>query len=155
MEDNASLFSLSIVPNSKQHLFEAARWARFLAIVGFVFLGLLIVAGIVLSVTLSRFNNVIDDPAFRNSGYTTAMGAGAAVIYPIVAVIYFFPLLYLLRFANSTMAALNANDQAVLTGSFQNLKRFFRYVGILTIIGLGFLLLSVMVSLVGVSLMNR
>jgi ABC-type nickel/cobalt efflux system permease component RcnA len=33
--------------------------------------------------------------------------------------------------------ALYGNDQENLNSSFQNLKRYFRYVGIITIIGIG------------------
>ncbi|MES1219129.1 MAG: hypothetical protein ABUT20_26725, partial [Bacteroidota bacterium] len=48
MEQNqeSSLFGLTIDQESKSHLSEAARWARFLAIVGFVICGLIVILGI-------------------------------------------------------------------------------------------------------------
>jgi hypothetical protein len=42
-DQHASLFSLSIEPVTKTHLNETAKWARFLAISGMVFLGLAVV----------------------------------------------------------------------------------------------------------------
>ena len=155
MEQNPSLFSLSIDPSSKEHLAEAAKWARFLAIIGFVFLGFLVVAGIAVSVTISRLSSGFSDPAFRNSGFSSAMGVGTAFVYLVMAIIYLFPLLYLLRFANAARTALTTNDQELLNDSFRNLKRFLRYLGILTIIGLGFLVVSVVVSIAGLALVNR
>lgn len=154
MDQTPSLFSLSIDPSSKGHLSEAAKWARFLAIVGFVFLGFLLLAGIFVSVTLSRFDNY-GDPTFRPGGLGAVMGAGTAVLYIIMALIYFFPLLFLLRFANAAQSALASNDQELLVQSFLNLKRFLRYVGILTIIALAFMVLSIVFSLSTLALIGR
>lgn len=146
MDQTSSLFSLSIDPSSKEHLTEAARWARFLAIVGFVFLGFLVLAGLLLSLTFSRLDTY-GDPTFRTGGLGAMMGAGTIVLYIILAAVYFFPLLYLLRFANAARAALASNDQELLVQSFLNLKRFLRYVGILTIIALAFMAFSFIFSL--------
>ena len=145
MEDNNSLFFLSIDPSSKQHLTEAAKWARFLAIVGFVCLGLLILSGLFASLMFSRFQDTsrFSSRAF-GGGY---MGAASAIMYIIMAVIYFFPLLYLLRFANAMRAALTADDQERLMLSFQNLKACFRYVGIITIITLAFIAISLIITI--------
>ena len=74
-----------------------------------------------------------------------------AVLYIIIALIYFFPCLFLFRFATKTKAALAANDQEVLNASFQNLKASFRYVGIITIVLLAFWVLALLVGLLGVA----
>jgi uncharacterized membrane protein YjgN (DUF898 family) len=149
MEENTSLFSLSIDSSSKEHLTEAAKWARFLAIAGFVFLGLLVLAGLFASVALSRLYGTSDLNSRGNLG--SAMGTTTAITYIFMALIYFFPLLYLFRFASAMRAALNANDQDRLNVSFQNLKACFRYVGILTVIGLAFALIAIIISLVAVA----
>jgi hypothetical protein len=70
-----------------------------------------------------------------------------------MAVVGFFPLLYMLRFANQMRTALDGNDQEKLNESFQNLKRYFRYFGIITIIGMGIWLIWLMV--LGVSLFSN
>lgn len=147
MEENSSLFGLSIDSASKEHLTEAARWARFLSIVGFISLGLLVVLGIATSATLSRMSDAYGAPR----GMGTAVGTTSAVLYIIMAVIYFFPLLYLFRFANAMQAALRANDQERLTVSFQNLKSCLRYVGILTVIALVFMLIAIVMVMAGMA----
>ncbi|HEY0041290.1 MAG TPA: DUF5362 family protein [Flavisolibacter sp.] len=135
MEENSSLFSTSIDPVSKEHLTEAAKWARFLAIVGFVFLVLMIIAGVFASIAVSRFDDMYSE---ETSGrrMSNVLGTTTAITYIIMALIWFFPLLSLLRFANAMKAGLASNDQERINTSFQNLKVFFRYVGIVTIIGL-------------------
>lgn len=145
MEDNSSLFSLSIDSSSKQYLSEAAKWARFLAIVGFVGLGVLVLSGIFASVMFSRLEETTRFGTRSVGG--GFMGATTAIMYIILAVIYFFPLLYLLRFANAMRAALTADDQERLVVSFQNLKACFRYVGIITIIVIAFGIITFIITL--------
>jgi len=135
MEENqSSLFGLGIDPTIKIHLSEAARWARFLAIVGFVLCALVVVMGFFAGSVFSIFASKYADAG----GYTSGLGAVMSVVYVIFALVYFFPCLFLFRFSSHMKKALASNDQNILTTSFQNLKIMFRYVGILTIIVLAF-----------------
>lgn len=150
------LFSLSVDPVTKVHLSEAARWARFLAIMGFIFLGLMviggIIAGLVMATSMSQFDN-----EYGSSGAGFMMGsfgAGMAVVYIILAVLYFFPCLFLFRFATKTKRALAANDQTDLNLGLQNLKSMFRYMGILTIIILAFYAIAFIFGLLGAAMFS-
>lgn len=152
MEQNQSisLFGLSIDPNSKAHLTEAARWARFLAIVGFVMCALIVVAGIF----FGSFFSILTRSSRYNTGFESGMASGIGtmmlVIYIIMAAIMFFPYLFLFRFANHMKSALASNDQNTLNTSFQNLKIMFRYLGIITIILLSFYAIVLLIALIGV-----
>ncbi len=147
MQENSSLFSLAIDPVTKAHLSEAARWARFLAIVGFVFLLFTVLSGLYVSVVLSSFGTTRDI-----TGMMSIAGAGLAIVYIIGAAIAFFPLLFTFRFANQMREALNSNNQALLNSSFQNLKIFYRYLGIVTIISLVLMVLSLFFAVAGLAL---
>lgn len=142
-----SLFSLSIDQVTKTHLSETARWAKFLAIVGMVALGLMIAFGLVYSIWISSMMDNIQSQygGIQSRSYTSGVAAASAFMFIVVAVIWFFPLLYMLRFANQMKTALYGNDQENLNTSFQNLKRYFRYVGIITIIGIGLWIIWVLV----------
>ena len=155
MEENqsGSLFSLSIDPITKSHLNDTARWARFLAIAGIILLALAVVF-IIISVTV-----------FPNSTYTrlTVNGveeeqltAGSKIVMAICMIIAFliafFPMWYLLQFSNQMKKALYNNNQDALNYSFLNLKRYFRYVGIIMIVvlavyGLAFVLIGLGVAM--------
>ena len=149
-QTNTSLFSLTIDPVTKAHLTEAAKWARFLAITGMVFLVLMIIAGVFGSAMLFSTTSRLES---EYGGGATGMGAYGTGIFAaymiVVAVIYFFPLLFTLRFANNMRTALNANDQQALNISFQNLKACFRFVGILTIIALVFMAIAIIFGIIG------
>jgi uncharacterized membrane protein len=148
MEDSNNLFSLSVDPVSKSHLAEASKWARFLAITGMITLVLLVLAGFYLATQINKTSNDFGGQGFEtNAGIAAAMGTGIVVMYIIMAVIWFFPLLFLLRFANQARTAVNSNNQEQLNSAFQNLKICFRYVGIVTIIGIGFYLVAFLISI--------
>lgn len=149
----SSLFGLNVDPVIKSHLFETARWGKFLAIVGFVVCGLIVVGGIFMVTAFSTFER-------RYSGYNSSASLGAvfgpslAIIYVLISILYFFPCLFLLRFSNKMKTALATDNQAELTLSFQNLKALFRYVGILTIIVLSLYALAIVFGGLG-ALMSR
>jgi uncharacterized membrane protein YjgN (DUF898 family) len=137
MDNNQNLFSLTIDPVTKAHLYETAKWARFLAIIGFVFLGLMVIAGIAMSFLFSSMPNMdadLDTPSPMASVFT----GGMIFFYILMAAIMFFPLLYLYRFAERVKFSIEGNDQETLNSSFHQLKMCFRYVGIFTIVMLGF-----------------
>lgn len=148
---NPSLFGLNVDATSQSNLGDAAGWARFLGIVGIVSCVLLVVLGIFAATALSSLENRFQsDFGGRSSGLGSAMGVTVAVTYIFIAVIYFFPCMFLLRFANHMKRALRSNDQATLNESFKNLKVTFRYMGILTIISLVFLVLALLIGGLGV-----
>ena len=128
MEDNSSLFSLTIDPVTKSYLLDTARWAKFLSIMGFILCVLIVVMGVIFGSQLTLIYSRDGQP----------MPAGTNIVLAclsvIVAVIYFFPCLYLFRFSSKMKLALNSNEQQKLNASFENLKSLFRYVGILTIV---------------------
>lgn len=150
---NSSLFSLSIDPITKSHLNDTARWARFLAIAGMILLSLAVLF-IILTVTV-----------FPNSTYTSLtvngvqeeqLAAGTKIVMAICMIIAFliafFPMWYLLQFSSQMKKALYGNDQDALNYSFLNIKRYFRYVGIIMIIvlavyGLAFIFIGLGVAM--------
>lgn len=144
-EQSTELFSLQIDPLTKSHLAETARWGRFLSIVGFVMCGLIVLGGIAFGSFFSlitRGNDIYD-----KGGVTAGMGAAMIFVYIIVAVVYFFPCLFLFRFSAKMKKALNSNSQDDLDLSFQNLKSMFKYVGIITIICLALYALGLIIAL--------
>jgi len=151
MEQNSQtgLFELHIDAPSSAYLNETAKWAKFLAIVGFIMCGLIVIvaffAGSIFSAAFSR--------AGQEGGLSAATGGIGGgfitVIYILVALLYFFPCLFLFKFASKMKVALRTNDQEQLADSFKNLKACFRFLGILTIIVLSFYALALIFLVIG------
>ena len=132
---NTNLFELQIDASSQMYLRETAKWAKFLAILGFVICGLLVLGGIFAGTLMSTMSSQFPSPM------PSGIGVMATFFYILFAVIVFFPYLFLFRFANQMLAALRSNDQPSLNSSFRNLKSHYKFVGILTIIILSFYLI--------------
>lgn len=145
----SGLFSLTIDPVGRAHLTEAAKWARFLAIVGFV--------GITIFALAAIFGGSYIATMFGKAGqynelgpdFTAGMTIGIIIYYLCVALILFFAYLFLYRFAVNMRGALRENSQDLLNRSFQNLKILYRYWGILTVIGLSLLAIFFLFAIIG------
>ncbi len=138
---------MSITPEIKAYLKESAKWANFLAIVGFISIGLLVILGL--------FMGAIMNTAMGEMANQMGAGAGAmpttliTILYLIMGLLYFFPTLYLFRFARKMKVALASDDQAFLSASFMNLKSMFKFMGILMAIIIGFYLVIIVFMLLG------
>jgi len=118
----------------KGFILEIAKWAKFLSIIGFIGIGLMFLAAIVMMVagaTLSSFSN-----DYSGSGYSNSpVGAGViGIVYIIMAVLYFFPVFYLFKSAVGLKKGIINNDEMKLTDGFQNLKSHYKFIGIMMII---------------------
>ena len=122
---------LRVGGNEFNFLNETRKWAKFLAIIGFVGCGLIVLAAIAMIATsLLRFNE-----------YMGIMPVFIGFIYLLMALVYFFPSLFLFRFGHFMGKALENKDQILFLNSLKNQRSFFRFVGVLTIIVIVFYVL--------------
>jgi len=132
---NMSLFELQVDHESTIYLRETAKWAKFLAILGFVWCGILLLIGLAILA--------------NKSAYRPGYMAWVSVLYMALAAVYFLPCIYTLNFAGKMKTALQNNDQGHLNASLKNLKSSFRYLGIMAIVGLALLVVVVFFNLFG------
>jgi len=151
----SSLFSLNIDPVTKTHLTETARWARFLAIFGMIVLALGLVVSLMGATVFKTFFGFPTGIEDETNASLSAMRVGMVVGTIITLAIFFFPLLFLLRFANAMRRAITANDQNRLNESFQNLKVYFRYLGILVLIFLVLYGIIICIAIMGIAGVDR
>lgn len=134
---NDSLFELQIDEQSISYLSDTARWAKFLAIVGFILCGLFVMGALLAASFASDFYSYSSNSGLMKQTF----GIGSifiTMIYIVIALLCFFPYLYLYNFSTKMHTALRNNDQGNLHASFNNLRSCFKFVGILTIIMLSF-----------------
>jgi hypothetical protein len=120
-------FELQLTSLAKEFLAETAKWAKFLSIVGFVIIGFIVLGGFFMFAAGSAFESM-------GAGFGAGFGAIAGIFYLLIALLYFFPVLYLYKFANNAKSALRDNNSENLTVAFENLKSHYKFVGILTLI---------------------
>ena len=139
MESNQPLDSningdLNLSTDNRFDLREAATWAKFLAIVGFVFIGLGVLG-------IFSFGAIM---ASSPVGGMAGMSSLIMVFYILILLIYFLPILYLFRFATKIKSAVNSNSQMDMDTAFSNLKAHYKFLGILTAIILGLYFLGIL-----------
>ena len=141
MENEKSIFNLTVEGLAKNHLSETWKWGRFLAIAGFIS-----IAGMLVVCTVVLINPVVDDPSVNtvSTSENTIVGIVTMLLF---GVLYFFPCYFLLKFSIQMKTALSADDAGVLTEAFKNLKVTFRYIGVVTLIGMVFLLLGLLIGI--------
>ena len=133
LDTNFSI-EFGITSEIRAFLSEIARWANFLAIIGFVIIGLLVLIAIFAGSLFSMMSSQVPEAEYID-GY---VGGIVTVIYLIFAAIYVFPVLYLYRFASNMKIALRTDNQEALSSSFENLKSHYKFIGIFMMITLGF-----------------
>jgi phosphate/sulfate permease len=114
-----------------------------------VLLALAALASIFGLTLMNRLSTI--DASLDPAGIAATSRIAAILGAVIMIAIAFFPLMYLLQFANKMKNALAANDQEALNDSFLNIKRYFRYLGIIAIIVLAFYALFFVIAIVGIA----
>jgi uncharacterized membrane protein len=124
-------YELEIDTQAREHLKPITTWARIIALIGFINVGL----------SVLRF--FMQGP---NSGPGIFAGLfGTFISGAIMVVLYIF----LLRFANSTAAGVNTENQDEFNYGISNLKLYFKTIGILLIIGISLVALMIVFGILG------
>jgi hypothetical protein len=137
-----SQFDLTINEKNKQDLLVAAKWAKVLAIFGYVGMGFMILAGI---------GMLIGGGAMASSAASAGMPFGAlSLFYFLLAAFYYLPVTYMYRMAKNLKDAVNDSTQTSLDLGISYLAKFFKFSGYMIV---GMIVLYVVV-IIGVLVMT-
>ena len=134
MKETTDFKPICIDERSKNYLREIAHWGKFMAILGFIKLGILLLLTIVFPFVAANIECHLNFKLPR---------LAISLFFLLMALLVYFPSNYLYLFARYTRRALNQNDQDVLRHAFQELKACYRYIGILLIILIGLYTLAI------------
>jgi hypothetical protein len=126
---------------SKEFLKETAKWTKFLAILGFVGIGFMVLGSLVM---LFAPSSLMSNGDFPFGGKIFMM-----LLYLAFAVLYYFPISYLYQFSENTKKAIENNDNNAIRDAFEFLKSHYKFMGILTIILLSFYAIIIFIGLIG------
>jgi len=118
--------SISVNKPSVKYLNEVRKWANFLAIMGYIGVGFLILAGIIMAIVFSFLPEAQNTMPFDMRLLS--------IIYFVMAVIYFFPSYYLYQFSLNMKYALIRKTDDLLEKAFSFLKSHYKFLGIMTIV---------------------
>jgi hypothetical protein len=126
----------ALTPLAQQYLNQTRPWVRFMSIVIFVMSGLMVLMGLVM-LLIGIFGGLAASNTGGLGPLGSAIGMGMmALLYLALACVYIAPGVYLSRYANA-IQHLKANGTAgALEDALKHQKSFWRFVGILTAVGL-------------------
>lgn len=126
----------TLTPLAQQYLDQTRPWVRFLSVVAFVMAGfMLVVGGAMFAV------GIFGSMAARSQGDIGPLGSAigmslVSLLYMASAALYIAPGVFLHRYASAIRDLKATSNGAALEGALKHQKSFWRYVGILTVIGL-------------------
>lgn len=118
------------------YLSEARKWAKFIAIISFIGIGLMVIMGLVMGLVLGTLTSAFSQSPLPFSGSIFMF------VYLAMAAIYFFPVYYLFRFSVDMGNALASGSEEIMTSAFGYLKSHYKFIGILMIVSMAFMFIA-------------
>lgn len=133
---------LIVTEEMRSHFYEIAKWASFLAVVGFVITGFMVIAALTVGPAMNS------NPEIRAMiGKMGSLGSiGFTVICMIYAFVIFYPSLLLFKYSTKAKLGILYGEQSSLDEAISKLKSLFKYWGILTFIFIGLYVLMLFSS---------
>jgi len=140
--------NIEITQVTKMIFLETAKWAKFLAILGFVGIGILVIAGFFMGALMSSLDQMNDYRASTNP-FGMIGGAFFVILYTLMALVYYFPIKYLYDFSTKVKKAFEIQDQLLFNEAILKLKSHYKYIGILMFIVFSLYILMMVFTLIG------
>lgn len=128
IEDIENYDEIKLSNTAKDYLIQTKKWTNFLAIIGFVFISLMVLGALFSSILLSTFFG--DEMGLMPGGFSTII----MVVYLLISLLYFFPTWYLYKFSKKTNEAIANNSSTDFEEALRYQKSFFKFIGITTVI---------------------
>lgn len=109
----------------KAYLLETAKWGKFLAIIGYILIGIISLIGLFMVIGMSALTRS------TNSGYPMSL---IGLIYILITAFYYFPVHYLYTSSVQLKGGLLTDNLSAITSGFRNQKSMFKFMGVMTIV---------------------
>jgi hypothetical protein len=140
----------NLTENMLKYLKGASPWLRFVGVLGFISAGTTALSGLVFFVLVPLLGGAMDYiPGFEAfSDFGAVFGAMMGVLFIGLAVLIFFPSLFLFKFGEKIHSYLRTGKDQELEDAFKNNKSFWKFCGIIYIIYLAFIPLVFFIAVI-------
>lgn len=122
------------------HLRETVKWSKFFSILSIIWLTIFLISMLSLSF-IGVGTAVAADPLIGGLG-----SIGMIFIFLVTAAFYIYPIYALFKFSQHIRIGLDNHDNFHITEGLRHQKGLFRYIGIITILIIGFYVLIFLFS---------
>ena len=133
---------MNVSETGLEYLKQTADWTKFMAVLGFIMLGMMIFSGGILA-TLSGVlpsGNELSY-AYNDLGENGMMITG--ILYVALGALMIIPYAYLNKFSNTCRKAIRNKEEQLLEDSFYFMKAYWKFLGIFTIAMISLMLIAV------------
>lgn len=135
---------LILTETAQYYLHQTSKWTKFLAIMGFIGAGLLMLCGLFMGVVMSAISTF----AGPGGRFPAGFGAFFSIFYIGFAVIAFIISRHLYRYAGNIKTGVEMQSADQVSTAFKNLHSFFKWKGIILIVILSLYVLMIIVMIV-------
>ena len=121
--------------NLKLKMESLRKWALFIAIMGFIGVGFMLLFALIFVFVGSAM------PMPQEAPFAGGM---IGFMYLVLAILYFFPVYFLYKFADNLEHCLKGRDANRFFTSMDFLRRHYKFIGIIIIISLAFFVLAML-----------
>jgi hypothetical protein len=133
----------AVTDRTQKYLAETRPWVRFMSIIVFIGAGFMVIAALAMFAFMSAGGAAANNPLAGVVG-----GSGAALIYLALALLYVAPGVFLSRYASAIGRLAKDGSVSTLEDALQHQRSFWRYAGILTLVGLVLAVLVIILAIV-------
>ena len=133
--------SLQMSSSIRQSLQNTAKWGTLLSIIGFIFIGLMVISGVFIASSMSTLSSELG--TFGGS-FGVLFGVG----YLVSAALSFYPTYLLFKFSNGIKKSLREEDQLQLESAMNYLSNLYTFWGILTIVLIAIYVISIIAGVI-------
>lgn len=136
---------LIITEEIRSYIYDVAKWAHFLAIIGFVAAGFMLFAALAVGPAMTSNPEIA-----KMLGAMGSVGSGAiTVVFIAYSLAVFYPSFLLYKYSSKAKQGVLYGEQESLNDAFSKLKSLFKFWGVIIIIFIGLNLLSVFTRFLG------
>jgi hypothetical protein len=140
IDDNFNKAGFAVSEVSSNNLLSTAKWAMFLGIIGFIFLGLMVIAGLGIISAGSQMPSY----AARSMPISLEM---IGFLYIVMAGIGFYPAYCLVKFSSKMQDSIRTKATMTFDEATGYLKGHYTFAGIMTIVVIGLYLIAIMITI--------
>lgn len=137
---------LFLTQAARDNLYHAARWGKFLAIMAFIVMGLMLITALSVPASFLKMHSMNNFSCYNNLAcYDMSAGmlkASFFISFLITFLISFFPALFAYQASVRAIHALRSNDPHMISLSFRALRNYTTFLGVIMVITLVFLLVG-------------
>jgi hypothetical protein len=126
MENNLESRKIELEQDTLIFLNTTRKWSMFLAILGFIMLGIILIIGLITGTFLSAFSST--------DSVTGVPDTLILALFLFTGLVNFFPVYFLFQFSRHTATAVQNLDKHEMRKAFRNLKFHYICTGIIVIL---------------------